>query len=119
MMKRDMDSAEAVVGYTRIDDKGRVSLGKPMRAALGLNAGASMAYVKVGDAIMLIPQDAHLTEVMENATRALERARISVDDLMDSLTEARAEVVVEHYGEEFLRELERIAEQHPIIDAGD
>lgn len=104
-----MNASEAVVGYTSMDDKGRVSLGKPMRAALGLNAGAIMAYVKVGDAIMLIPQDAHLTKIMEDATRAMERAGITVQDLVDGLPDARAEVVTEHYGEEFLRELERMA----------
>lgn len=105
-----MSAAESAVAYASLDDKGRLPLNKPLRQALKLSAGSTIALVKVGGALMVIPQDAHLVDLMENATQALERAHISVDDLMDGLPEARAEVVVEHYGEEFLRELECVAQ---------
>jgi len=97
-----MSAVEDIVGFTRIDDKGRFSLSKPMRTALGLDEGSTMAYVKVGEAIMLIPQDKHLADLMEAATQTLERAGISVQDMLDDLPEARAAVVEEHYGKDFL-----------------
>ncbi len=105
-----MSAAEDTVGFTRIDDKGRFSLSKSMRTALGLGEGSTMAYVKVGEAIMLIPQDKHLADLMEAATQTLERAGISVQDMLDDLPEARAAVVEEHYGRAFLDELKSMRE---------
>ncbi len=102
-------TAEETAGYAQVDDKGRVSLAKPIRQALGLSAGSTVAYVKMGEAVILIPQDAHLTHLMGAAMRALENARISVDDLMEALPRAREESVVEHYDAEFMDKLERAA----------
>ncbi len=107
-----MSVVEDTVGFTRLDDKGRFSLPKPIRTALGLDEGATMAYVKVGEAIMLIPQDKHLADLMEAATQTLERAGISVQDMLDDLPEARAAVVEEHYGKDFLNK-EKAGESHP------
>jgi len=104
-------TAEETAGYAQVDGKGRVSLAKPIRQALGLSAGSTVAYVRMGEAVMLIPQDAHLTHVMGAAMRALENARISVDDLMEALPRAREESVIEHYGAEFMDKLERAAEE--------
>jgi len=104
-------TAEETAGYTQVDGKGRVSLAKPIRQALGLSAGSTVAYVRMGEAVMLIPQDAHLMHVMGAAMRALENARISVDELMEALPRAREESVVEHYGAEFMDKLERAGEE--------
>ena len=105
-----MSAIEDTVGITRLDDKGRFSLSKSMRTTLGLGEGSTMVYVKVGEAIMLIPQDKHLADLMEAATQTLERAGISVQDMLDDLPEARAEVVEEHYGRAFLDELKSMRE---------
>lgn len=101
-------TTDANVGYAQLDDKGRFSLGKPLRQALGLAAGSTVAYVKVGEAVLLIPQDAHLAEMMGAAMRALENAHISVDDLLATLPQARDEVVIAHYGDAFMSTLERV-----------
>lgn len=109
--------AEATVGYTQLDDKGRLPLSKPIRHALGLNAGSTVAYIKLGDALMVIPQDAHLAQLMDAAANALENAGTSVDDLLAELPRARAEVVTEHYGADFLDALERAVEQSAQANA--
>jgi antitoxin PrlF len=98
-------------GFLHTDEKGRVSLPKPVRAALGLEAGSTLAFVKLGDAIVLIPQDAHLEQVMAAAAAALARAHISVEDMLAGLPEAREQVVREHYGEDVLRALELAREE--------
>lgn len=41
--------------------------------------------------------------------QVFERAGITVDDLLEGLDQAREEVVTEHYGTDFLDELERRA----------
>ena len=103
--------AEASVGYAHLDDKGRLPLGKPVRQALGLHAGSTVAYVKVGDALLLIPQDTHLTQLMEAATAAVERAGISVDEMLAELPHIREEIGTAHYGAEFWDELRRRAQE--------
>ncbi len=70
-----------------------------------------MAYVKVGEAVMLIP---HLADLMEAATQTLERAGISVQDMLDDLPAVRAEVVEEHYGRDFLDELKAMREPRDV-----
>jgi len=66
---------------------------------------------------MLIPQDEHLTHLMDVAMATLEKAKVSVDDLLEALPQARAEVVTEHYGTAFLDALERAAaEQGALAD---
>ena len=72
-----------------------------------MTAGSVVAYVRVGEGLLLIPQDAHLAELMEAAAAAFERAGITVEELLDELPRARDEVVIEHCGETFLEDLER------------
>ena len=98
---------EASVGYAHLDAKGRLPLAKTMREALGLTAGSVVAYVRVGEGLLLIPQDSHLADLMEAAAAALERSGTSVEEVIDDLPRARDEVVVEHYGASFLENLER------------
>jgi bifunctional DNA-binding transcriptional regulator/antitoxin component of YhaV-PrlF toxin-antitoxin module len=103
--------AEASVGYAHLDDKGRLPLGKPVRQALGLHAGSTVAYIKVGDALLLIPLDAHLAHLLEAATAAFERAGISVDEMLAELPHVREEIGTAHYGAEFWDELRRSAQE--------
>jgi bifunctional DNA-binding transcriptional regulator/antitoxin component of YhaV-PrlF toxin-antitoxin module len=100
---------DVAVGYTQLDDKGRLSISKPVRLALGLHAGSTVAYVKLAHGLMIIPQDEHLAGLMAAAAKVFEDARISVDDVLAELPEARAEVVAEHYGADVLARLERAA----------
>lgn len=106
-----MPATEAAVTYGQLDSKGRVPLGKPMRDALGLSAGSTVAFVKIGAALIVVPQDKHLEELMSAAMHALEKAGLSVGELLEDVPAARDEVVTEHYGAEFLEKLERAAKE--------
>lgn len=101
-----MPNSEAIAGFTHADERGRVSLGKPLRE-LGIDASTPLAYVKVGDGLLLVPQDAHLATLMEAMQRVFEEARLTPDVMVADLDAARAEVVEEHYGVEFMEALER------------
>jgi hypothetical protein len=46
---------------------------------------------------------------MDEAASALERAGLTVDDLLAGLDEARDEVVIEHYGAAFMAKIESLA----------
>lgn len=97
----------ATTGYTHVDDKGRVTLSKPIRQALHLDAGSTLAWITIGDAVLLVPQDAHLAELMESAVAAFERAGLSLANVDAELEAIRAQTVAEHYGAGFFEELRR------------
>ncbi|HZS91517.1 MAG TPA: AbrB/MazE/SpoVT family DNA-binding domain-containing protein [Chloroflexota bacterium] len=102
-----MPVSGTAVTYGQVDSKGRIVPGKSMRDELGLRAGSTVAFIKIGDALMVVPQDKHLEDLLDAAIRVLEKAHIGVEDLLDGLPAARDEVVTEHYGDAFLEELER------------
>lgn len=106
----------AIGGFSILDDKGRLSLPKAVRESLDVHPGSSVAYIVLDHALLLIPQDIHLAELMERAAQALARAGLTTQDLLDELPRARAAVLAEAYSAEFLREMERQwAAAHPEL----
>src|SRR5687767_4911688 len=89
-------------GFGSVDEKGRISIPARVREAVGLEPGSSVAYIALGDAVMIVPQDAHLATLMSQAEAALADAGRTVQDLLDALPAARAAVVREEYGSEFM-----------------
>src|SRR5438093_9102365 len=105
-----------VVGFGVLDNKGRISLPKPVREALGIGPGSPLAYVLVDNTLLLIPQDEHLAVLMDRAARALERAGITTESLLDELPAVRDEIVKEIYGAEFM---EALARRHAALQGKD
>ena|SRR5438046_1358317 len=103
---------ESVAGFGVLDDKGRLSLAKPVRHALDLHPGSSVAYVVVDGALLLIPQDKQLMALMDRAAEAWERLGITDEELQDRLEVARAEVARELYGADFM---EALAREHRAV----
>lgn len=103
--RREQD--DGIMGFATVDDRGRIALSKATRQALGLRAGSSLAYIVSNGTIMLLPQDEHLVQLSEHAAQILERAGLTVDDLLDELPAAREEIMREEYGDAFMDALER------------
>ena len=61
----------------------------------------------VNGGLLLIPQDEHLATLLDHAAGVLEGAGLTTQDLLDELPAARAAVVEELYGAEFMGELAR------------
>ncbi len=97
----------ALFGFAVLDNKGRLSLSKPVRRALGMRPGSSVAYVLIDQTLLVIPQDEHLARLMDDAAAVLQEAGLTPQDFLDELPAVRAEVVEELYGAEFMAELER------------
>jgi bifunctional DNA-binding transcriptional regulator/antitoxin component of YhaV-PrlF toxin-antitoxin module len=110
---RSTEQESLIGGFATVDEKGRVSLSKSVRGALGVEAGSSVAYLVLDGVLLLIPQDEHLAALMDHAAEALAAAGMTGQDMLDELPAARAEVVTEAYGADFLRELERLRAQLP------
>ncbi len=96
-----------VVGFATVDDKGRVSLSKPVRQALGVRPGSALAFVLVDGMLLLIPQDEQLVALMDHAASVLERAGVTVEDLLEELPAVRGQIMRETYGDEFVDALAR------------
>jgi hypothetical protein len=95
-------------GFGIVDEKGRISLSKPARGALGIEAGSTVALLILDGALLVVPQDEHLAALWRQGQQALSAAGLTASDFLDELPAAHAEVVREAYGDEFLREMERM-----------
>jgi bifunctional DNA-binding transcriptional regulator/antitoxin component of YhaV-PrlF toxin-antitoxin module len=102
------EETTSTAGFGTVDDKGRITLSRAVRGALGIKPGSSLAYVVLDGMLLLVPQDEHLAELIEQGSQVLANAGLTVRDLLDELPPARAEVVAEAYGADFLHELERL-----------
>jgi bifunctional DNA-binding transcriptional regulator/antitoxin component of YhaV-PrlF toxin-antitoxin module len=94
-------------GFAEIDAEGRLTLPASLRDTFGLHTGSVVACFSTSGGIMLLPSDRDLVGFMEQGSRMLEDAGITTQDFLDNLPKVREEVMIETYGEEFVRELDR------------
>jgi AbrB family looped-hinge helix DNA binding protein len=115
--KSPADEAESdmTAGFSTLDEKGRVSLPKAVRTALGVQPGSALAYVVLDHSVLFIPQDAHLVHLQQQAADALAAAGLTVQDLLDRVPQARDKVMREAYGPDFPARLKALREaQQPM-----
>ena len=87
------------VANTRIGEKGQLTIPKQYRDELGLDAGASVAVLRVGEGLMLIPEQNRLRILCESIASVLERRHLTPGDLLDTLPGARQRVFARRYPE--------------------
>jgi AbrB family looped-hinge helix DNA binding protein len=87
------------VANSRIGEKGQLTIPKQYRDELGLDTGAPVAVLRVGDALMLIPEQNRFRLLCESITSAFERRQLSAADLLDTLPAARERVFGRRYPE--------------------
>ena len=95
-------SAEAtpLVEYlstTRMGEKGQVTVPKEYRDAIRLEPGAPVAILRVGDALILMPEQARFNALCDSITSALEGFNVGEADLQGTLPEARRRVFARRY----------------------
>jgi bifunctional DNA-binding transcriptional regulator/antitoxin component of YhaV-PrlF toxin-antitoxin module len=114
---RDIPTNETLSGgFGVVDEKGRLSLARSVRNALGIEPGSRVAYVVLDGALLVVPQDEHLATLTQRAQQALSTAGLTAQDVLDELPAARASVVSEAYGAEFVQEIERLRlAQRPVL----
>jgi AbrB family looped-hinge helix DNA binding protein len=97
-----MPSTQSQVEYvanSRIGEKGQLTIPKQYRDELGLDAGASVAVLRIGEGLMLIPEQNRFRILCESIASVFERRHVTPTDLLDTLPEARERVIARRYPE--------------------
>ncbi len=83
---------------TKIGEKGQLTVPKQFRQDLGLGTGAPFAVLRLGDGLILVPEQRRFEQLCERVSTTLTAAGVSSDELLATLPEARDRVFARHYG---------------------
>ena len=82
-----MSSSQSKVEYvshTRIGEKGQLTIPKQYRDELGLATGAPVAVLRIGEGLMLIPEQNRFRILCESIASVLEHRQLSPADLLET-----------------------------------
>jgi len=85
------------VAHTRIGEKGQLTIPKAYRDELGLDTGAPVAVLRIGEGLILIPEHNRFRILCESIASVLDRRQLTPADLLDTLPAARRRVFLRHY----------------------
>ena len=93
------ESAGAVefLATTRLGEKGQLTIPKEYRQSLALEAGAPISVLQVGNALLLIPEQARFRQLCDRVARAFSSHGINAQDVLATLPEAREIVFTRLY----------------------
>jgi AbrB family looped-hinge helix DNA binding protein len=83
---------------TKIGEKGQLTVPKQFRQDLGLGSGAPFAVLRLGDGLVLLPEQQRFEHLCEQVGSALTRVGVTAETLMASLPKARKRVYAHRYG---------------------
>jgi len=83
---------------TRIGEKGQVTVPKQFREDLGLTVGAPFAVLRLGDGLILLPEQARFQRLCQEFSAALSGAGVTAKALLATLPKARKRVFDRRYG---------------------
>jgi AbrB family looped-hinge helix DNA binding protein len=83
---------------TKIGEKGQLTVPKQFRRDLGLGTGAPFAVLRLGDGLILLPEQQRFEQLCEQVSATLTRPDLTSEDLLATLPEARQRVFARRYG---------------------
>ncbi|HYL64571.1 MAG TPA: AbrB/MazE/SpoVT family DNA-binding domain-containing protein [Candidatus Methylomirabilis sp.] len=95
-----MATRQATLEYlttTKIGEKGQLTVPKQFRKDLGLGTGAPFAVLRLGDGLVLLPEQRRFEQLCEDISSALRRAGAKAEDVVESLPETRKRVFERRY----------------------
>jgi len=92
------DSALEYLATTKIGEKGQLTIPKQFREDLGLGNGAPFAVLRLGDGLILVPEQQRFERLCQEISSILTSAGVTREDLLASLPEARNRVYARRYG---------------------
>lgn len=92
------DSALEYLATTKIGEKGQLTVPKQFREDLGLGTGAPFAVLRLGDGLILVPEQQRFERLCQEISSILTSAGVTREDVLATLPEARDLVYAQHYG---------------------
>jgi AbrB family looped-hinge helix DNA binding protein len=83
---------------TKIGEKGQLTVPKQFREDLGLGTGAPFAVLRMGNGLLLIPEQERLERLCAEIGGAFLNAGAMVESLLETLPEVRKNLYEERYG---------------------
>lgn len=92
------DSAIEYLATAKIGEKGQLTVPKEFRDDLGLGAGSPFTVLRMGDALLLLPQQQRFERLCREVTDTLARAGITAETALATLPEVRKRLFTRRYG---------------------
>jgi AbrB family looped-hinge helix DNA binding protein len=83
---------------TKIGEKGQLTVPKQFREDLGLGNGAPFAVLRLGDGLILLPEQQRFEHLCQEVSVRLTAAGVTSEKLLATLPEARSRVFARRYG---------------------
>ena len=82
---------------TKIGEKGQLTVPKQFRQDLGLGTGAPFAVLRLGDGLILLPEQQRFEQLCQRVSSSLVSAGVTPEDLLATLPEARNRIYARRY----------------------
>jgi len=92
------DMALEYLATTKIGEKGQLTVPKQFRQELGLGTGAPFAVLRLGDGLILLPEQQRFNRLCEEISSALTSAGVTPEAIMATLPDARKRIFARRYG---------------------
>ena len=83
---------------TKIGEKGQLTVPKQFREDLGLETGAPFAVLRLGDGLILLPEQRRFEQLCERVRSSLTVAGLTPEEILATLPGARNRVYTRRYG---------------------
>jgi AbrB family looped-hinge helix DNA binding protein len=85
---------------TKIGEKGQLTVPKQFREDLGLGSGSPFAVLRLGDGLILLPEQQRFEHLCQRVSSRLAAAGVTSGNLLATLPEARNRVFARRYGKD-------------------
>ena len=89
---------------TKLGEKGQLTVPKQFRDDVGLGTGAPIAVLRLGDGLILLPEQQRFEQLCERIGMALTEAGKTAPDLLATLPEVRQTLYERRYGKKVPRQ---------------
>jgi len=83
---------------TKIGEKGQLTVPKQFRDDLGLGIGAPFAVLRLGDGLILLPEQRRFERLCERVSSRLATAGLTSEEILATIPEARRRLYASRYG---------------------
>lgn len=94
----DYETTIEYLATTKIGEKGQLTVPKQFRQDLGLGTGAPFAVLRLGDGLILLPEQRRFEQLCEQVSARLTATGATAGDLLATLPDARNRVYSRKYG---------------------